>query len=165
VVSERKISARITEFLSQMLEQQTTHIFNGKSSDVPDIQARIVLLDDEIGEIEDKVRLLIHKQLTAGEQIQDIYEEELDKLNGQLQNMREARERLKGESLAEQTSTSSQQATLEDLAKLTLENFWCQESRKINQMLHRIFGKRRLVILNGEIIGVAEVNRIQRRRK
>jgi len=80
-------------------------------------------------------------------------------------NMREARERLKGESLAEQTSTSSQQATLEELAKLTLENFWSQESRKINQMLHRIFGKRRLVILNGEIIEIAEVNRPQRRRR
>lgn len=165
VVSERKISARINEFLSQMLEQQTTEIFDGKPSDVPDIQARLVLLNDEIGEMEDKVRLLIRKQLTAGEQIQDIYQEELDKLNGQLQNMREARERLKGESLAETNSTSSQQATLEELAKLTLENFWRQESRKINQMLHRIFGKRRLVILNGEIIGIAEVNRPQRRRR
>lgn len=165
VVSERKISARINEFLSQMLEAQTTEIFNGKPSDVPDIQARLVLLNDEIGEMEEKVRLLIRKQLLAGKDIQDIYKEELDKLNQQLGNMKEARNRLKGESLATQTSTSSQQATLGELAKLTLERLWRQESRKINQMLHRIFGKRRLVILNGEIIRIAEVNRPQRRRR
>ena len=63
-------AGRINEFLAQMLEQQTTQIFNGKSADVPDIQARIVLLDDEIADLEDKVRLLIRKQLAAGEDIQ-----------------------------------------------------------------------------------------------
>ena len=87
------------------------------------------------------------------------------RLNQQLGNMKEARIRLKGESLAVSTSTSNQQATLEELAELTLERFWHQESREINQMLHRIMGNRRLVILNGEVIGVAEVNRNQRRRK
>jgi methanogenic corrinoid protein MtbC1 len=158
--------ARINEFLAQMLDEQTTEIFNGKSSsDVPDILARIVLLSDEIVDLEDKVRLLIRKQLAAGKDIQDIYEEELEKLNQQLGNMKEARDRLKGESLATQTSTSNQQATLEELAELTLERFWHQESRKINQMLNRIMGKCRLVILNGEVIGVSEVNRNQRRRK
>jgi hypothetical protein len=82
----------------------------------------------------------------------------------QLKTMKEARTRLQGGSLAAQTTTSNQQVTLEELAELTLEKFWRQESRKINQMLHRIMGNRRLVILNGEIIGVAEVNRTQRRR-
>lgn len=165
VVSERKIIARINEFLTQMLEQQTTEIFNSQPNDVPDIQARLALLNDEIRELEDKVRVLIRRQLAAGDAIQDIYEEELDKYNNQIQNMRDARDRLKGESLAVQNSTSNQQVTLDELAQLTLDNFWRQESRKINQMLHRIFGKRRLVILNGEVIGVAEVNRVQRRRK
>ncbi len=165
-VSERKIIARINEFLVQMLEEQTTEIFNGNSSsNVPDIQARIVLLTDEIADLEDKVRLLIRKQMMAGKDIQDIYEEELEKLNQQLGNMKEARIRLKGESLAVSTSTSNQQATLEELAELTLERFWHQESREINQMLHRVMGNRRLVILNGEVIGVAKVNRNQRRRK
>jgi hypothetical protein len=78
--------------------------------------------------------------------------------------MKETRARLQGESPTVQTTTSNQQVTLEELAELTLEKFWHQENRKINQMLHRIMGKRRLMILNGEIIGVAEVNHVQRRR-
>ena len=78
--------------------------------------------------------------------------------------MKEALTRLKGESLAVKTPTSFQQMTLEELTTLTLERFWHQESRKINQMLHRIMGNSRLVLLNGEVIGVTQVNRKQRRR-
>lgn len=164
VVSERKIIARIDEFVKQMLREKTTDIFNSSQPETAHAQERIVLLDEEIAEVEDKIRALIRKQITAGDDIQYIYDEELDKLNVQLKAMKEARTRLQGESLAAQTTTSNQQVTLEELAKLTLEKFWHQESRKINQMLHRIMGKRRLVIRNGEIIGVAEVNRTQRRR-
>ena len=46
---------------------------------------------------------------------------------------------------------------------MTLDAFWKQDSRYINQMLHRLMGKKRLLGLKGEIIGVAEVNRRQRR--
>ena len=164
VVSEHKIVARINEFLGQMLRENTTDIFDGKQPETQHVQERIVLLEEEIADAEDKIRSLIRKQITAGEDIQYIYDEELDKLNIQLKMMKDAQTRLKGESLAVQTSTSNQQVTLEELAELTLERFWRQESRTINQMLHRIMGKRRLVILDGEIIGVAEVNRVQRRR-
>lgn len=164
VMSERKIITRIDEFLGQMLCTNTTDIFNAQQPETSHTQERIALYDEEIASAEDKIRALIRKQITAGEDIQYIYDEELDKLNVQLKTMKEARTRLKGESLAAQTTTSNQQVTLEELAELTLEKFWHQESRKINQMLHRIMGKRRLVILSGEVIGVAEVNRVQRRR-
>ncbi len=165
VVSERKIIARMDEFLKQMLRENTTDIFNSSQPETSHAHERIALLDEEIAEVEDKIRALIRKQITAGEDIQYIYDEELDKLNVQLKTMKEARTRLQGESLAAQTSTSNQQVTLEELAKLTLEKFWHQESRKINPMLHRIMGKRRLIILNDEIFGVAEIHRVQRQRR
>ena len=72
--------------------------------------------------------------------------------------------RLQGELLTTQQLTAVQQATLEELADLTLEKFWLQESRVIHQMLHRIMGHRRVVILNKEVIGVVVSNRVQRRR-
>jgi hypothetical protein len=43
------------------------------------------------------------------------------------------------------------------------EAFWKQESRYINQSLHRLMGKKRFLLLDGEIIGVAELNRRQRK--
>jgi hypothetical protein len=78
--------------------------------------------------------------------------------------MKDGLSRLQGESLAAQQTTAVQQATLEELADLTLEKFWLQDSRVINQMLHCIMGNGRLVILNKEVIGVAISHRTQRRR-
>lgn len=92
-----------------------------------------------------------------------MFTEELEKISGQLKNVKETRNRLQSEVLATQQSTTMQQAALGELADLRLEKFWQQESRYINQVLHRIMGNRRLVILKRELIGVAEVHRKQRR--
>jgi len=51
-----------------------------------------------------------------------------------------------------------QPVTLEEFATTTLEVFWKQESQYINQMLHRLMGKKRLLVLKGEIIGVAAID-------
>jgi hypothetical protein len=83
-------------------------------------------------------------------------------VKGDDRNMKEARNCLKGESHAVSTSTSNQQSTLKEIAEMSLEAFWKQESRYINQVLHRLLGKKRFLLLDGEIIGVAEVNRRQR---
>lgn len=77
--------------------------------------------------------------------------------------MKEARLRLQTEASSAYQSTTIQHTTLEQLAEMTVEAFWQQESRVINQMLHRLMGKRKFVILNRELIGIATVN--MRRRK
>ncbi len=164
VLSERKIIARIDEYLRQMLRENTTNIFEDANPDSPRFQERITALAAEIEALEDQARALIRRQLAATEDIQKLYDEELQKIGIQLKNMKDGLSRLQGESLAAQQTTAVQQATLEELADLTLEKFWLQESRVINQMLHRIMGNRRLVILNKEVIGVAVSHRTQRRR-
>lgn len=121
------------------------------------------MLEAEVSQLEEQARSLIRMQRNAPENIQQLYAEELEKIGDQLRHMKETRNRLQGEVLATQQSTTMQQATLGELADLTLEKFWQQESRYINQVLHRIMGNRRLVILNRELIGVAEVHRKQRR--
>jgi hypothetical protein len=164
IMNERRIIARIDEFLRQMLRENTTNIFEDTNPDSPRFQERITALAAEIDELERQARALIRKQLSAIEDIQNLYDEELQKIGIQLKNMKDGLSRLQGESLAAQQTTAVQQATLEELADLTLEKFWLQESRVINQMLHRIMGNRRLVILNKEVIGVAISHRTQRRR-
>jgi hypothetical protein len=164
VWSERKMIARIDEFLRQMLRENTTNIFEDANPDSPRFHERITALTVEIEELEGQARTLIRRQLTASEDIQKLYDEELQKIGIQLKNMKDGLSRLQGESLAAQQTTAVQQATLEELADLTLEKFWLQDSRMINQMLHRIMGNRRLVILNKEVIGVAISHRTQRRR-
>lgn len=163
VTNERRIIKLMDGFLRQMLEENTTDIFDDTESNTPSLQERIARLEADIDDLEEKARAVIRKQLNAAEDIQRLYDEELDKIGRQLRNMKDAVSRLQGESLNTQENTAVQQATLKELADLTLEKFWQQESRVINQMLHRLMGKRRLVILKKEVIGVVVSNRVQRK--
>jgi hypothetical protein len=68
--------------------------------------------------------------------------------------MKVTRDTLLSKVVETQKSSLSEQMTLQELAELSLEAFWKQESRYINQVLYRLLGKKR-------IIGVAKINRWQ----
>jgi hypothetical protein len=70
---------------------------------------------------------------------------------------------LKFQSNDQRKTTVIQERTLAELAELSVEKFFEQESRYINQVLYRLMGRKRLLLLNREIIGVAEVNKRHRR--
>jgi hypothetical protein len=89
-------------------------------------------------------------------------EDELAQNNTRLKNMKVTRDNLQVTQVAVQQTTALQDATLDEIAAMSLEAFWQQESRYINQVLHRLMGKKRFLLLDGEIIGVAEVTRRQR---
>jgi hypothetical protein len=72
------------------------------------------------------------------------------------------RDTLQSKVTVKEATTDLQQSTLKEIAEMSLEAFWKQEIRYINQVLHRLLGKKRFLLLDGEIIGVAEVNRRQR---
>ncbi|HML22573.1 MAG TPA: recombinase family protein [Aggregatilinea sp.] len=163
VLNERHIIAQLDAFLRQMLQENTTDIFRDVEPETSCLHERITALGTDIEELQEQARSLIRRQLTAPEDIQQLYDEELDKIGLQLKHMKDALSRMQGESLNQQQTTTAQQATLEELADLTLEKFWQQGSRAINQMLHRLMGNHRLVILHREVIGVAVSQRAQRR--
>lgn len=163
VISERKIIERMDGYLRQMLEQNTTDIFTLESDPRKDSLAKLNALSDEIVVLEQQARNLIRRQMSAGEELQSLYDDELTQINTRLRNMRSTRIGLQSQTIEAQQAMTMQQTSLEELAQLTLQAFWNQETRSINQMLHRLMGKKRLLGLGGEIIGVAEVNRRQRR--
>jgi DNA invertase Pin-like site-specific DNA recombinase len=164
LTNQRKIIQLLNAYLEQMLHENTTEIFIEHATDLPNLKQRIMQLESEIEKLEDQVRMVIRRQMNAREEIQHIFDEEVNKLSDQLKIVREARARLQGEALAVQHNSVAQQVTLEELEKLTLERFWQSESRYINQVLHRLMGKRRLVVLGGKVFGAVEVNRRQIRR-
>ncbi|MGJ3239928.1 MAG: hypothetical protein ACFE0Q_14550 [Anaerolineae bacterium] len=113
--------------------------------------------------LELEARSLIRQQAKAGAELQEIYQEELAQINMRLKNMKVTRDALQSKVTSKEATTDLQQSTLKEIAEMLLEAFWKQESRYINQVLHRLLGKKRLLLLDGEIIGVAEVSRPQRR--
>lgn len=162
--SERKLIVWVNEYLEQMLQQKSTEVFGTQLSQEVSVQSKLETLDADITKLEDQARVIIRKQISAEESLQRIYDEEIAKLGEELRIVKEVRLKMQGEVSTSQHLQTVQQMTLEELASLTLETFWQQESRYINQILHRLMGKRRFIILKGEIIGVAEVQRKQRRR-
>src|SRR5690606_26059268 len=163
IINERKIITRMNEYLQQMLEENTTDVFGEKDSAHSNTHERLEKLTVEIALLEEQARTLIRRQASAGEELQALYDEELTGINVRLRNMRTSRSGLQAQTIADQQMETIQQATLEELAAMTVEKFWKQESRYINQMLHRLMGNKRLLGLGGEIVGVAQVNRRQRR--
>jgi hypothetical protein len=152
----------MTEYLQHMIERQSTDIFNDSDPVQEDTALRVQQLDGEIAALEIEARGLIRQQAKAGAELQSIYQEELTQINTRLKNMKVTRNTLQSKMTFKESTTDLQQSTLEEIAEMSLEAFWKQESRYINQVLHRLLGKRRLLLLDGEIIGVAEVNRRQR---
>jgi hypothetical protein len=146
-----------------MIERQSTDIFTEMSEPVQeDTELRVQQLDGEIATLEIEARSLIRQQAKAGAELQAIYQEELAQINTRLKNMKVTRDTLQSKVTVKEATTDLQQSTLKDIAEMSLEAFWKQESRYINQVLHRLLGKKRFLLLDGEIIGVAEVNRRQR---
>ncbi len=162
-MSEKRLIALMSHYLKQMLEQNSADVFTHPNPQQTGVKVRVAELAGEIAHLEQEARTLIREQAKAGAELQAIYQQELAQINTRLGNMRVTRESLQAKLTVEQESSAVQQATLDELAAMSLEVFWQQESRYINQMLHRLMGKKRFLLLDGEIIGVAELNRRQRK--
>jgi hypothetical protein len=163
VVSQRKIVKLIDGYLRQMVRENTTDIFDEQTPEMPGLEKRLARLKAEITALEDQVRVVVRQQMKAPETVQHILDEEIVKIGEQLKAMHATRERLQVESLSVQQANAVQQASLEEMANLTVDRFWQQEDRYINQMLHRLMGQRRLVMVGGAVVGVVEVQRKRRR--
>lgn len=162
VINEKKVIALMNAYLHQMIQYDTTNVFDSLAEDRKKLDSRIEVLTSEIEKEELHAKMLIRDRLTVGDEIRQLYDEELTHINMRLKSMKATSTMLKAQLQSLQRETTSQHTTLGELAELTLEAFWQQESRLINQMLHRLMGKNRLLLLHGQIIGVAEVNRRQR---
>lgn len=120
---------------------------------VNDHDQRLAELEKEIDGLESGARRLIHKQLGAPDSLSSMYDDELVGLGERLSILRSELVRLRSE---QKRDLPSEQRTVEDLRTMTVEGFWKFPEREQNQFLHRIFGKRRLVFLNGEFKGTTD---------
>ncbi|HRL11423.1 MAG TPA: recombinase family protein [Aggregatilineales bacterium] len=162
ILNEKRLIALVNGYLKQMLERNSTDVFREPDSQQTRQQSRIETLGREIDALELEARGLIREQARAGTELQALYQEELAQINVRLKNMKVTRDNLQVKQAVVQQTTALQDATLDEIAAMSLEAFWQQESRYINQVLHRLMGKKRFLLLDGEIIGVAEVTRRQR---
>jgi hypothetical protein len=162
ILNEKKLIALLSDYLHEMLKTRSTDVFSQPNTEEASVEARLKELEWEMTVLEEQARTLIRKQASVGDAIRDLYDEELAEIDIRLNNMKVTRSRLQNKAKKAAKMIPIETVTLNELAAMSVDAFWKQESRYINQILHRLMGKKRLLLLEGKIIGVAEVDRPQR---
>lgn len=124
-------------------EQSSTTSLAQVESEIADLRHAIVqMIEDQARQKMDNVRA--------------IYQDRIDKAGERLEILEQRRRELEQQFLSRTRAQQERQAALDTIKSLTLERFWELEGREINQVLMRLMGKRRLVVTNATIVGVAD---------
>lgn len=112
----------------------------------------ISLLQKEIEEAERRLSNLIRLQVQAHAAAQSAYQVQINETAQQIETLKAA---LKTQEYRDTQSAQRKQASQKALNAIRdiIDTFWVLPSPTINQHLHRLFGNRRLVALNGSIVG------------
>ena len=153
MIREEKVQAKIHELLAQIIaaESAIAVISPTTAEQRAQRENKIVLFDGTIADTEERARRLIAKQSTAPASLADMYDAEIDRLGQQLKILQDERALAVAETPRERPE---QKQAVSDLRKMGLDQFWLQDDRTINQMLHQLFGQYRLLVYEGQIIGL-----------
>lgn len=156
-IREQDIINWLSQRLFMMRETGDAYFF-ARDANAPDYAARAAQLAAEIETAESSARTLVIKQATAPAALGTIYDEQLVLIGGQLEALRrelaQTEYQLAAQRTAEVRSAFEHLKTYESVA-----DFWKESNTFINQFLHRLFGRNKLVVKDGEVIGLAPVPR------
>lgn len=144
---ERNVYALVRAKLDEAIASRDLHVLLGeKPAPVAEIRDA---LKDQITALESQAKRLIQKQSSAPDALSSMYDDQIEQVGTQLAAMRQR-------FVAEQRNGSaqvraSQQRAFKTIAEMG-DAFWSQPDNVVNQMLHAVMGKRRWVMLGGEII-------------
>lgn len=117
-----------------------------KPAPVADIHAA---LKDQIAALEAQAKRLIQKQASAPDALSSMYDDQIEQVGTQLTTLRQ---RYAFEQRNDNAQVrASQQRAFKTIAEMG-DDFWAQSDNVVNQMLHAVMGKRRWLMLEGEII-------------
>jgi hypothetical protein len=104
--------------------------------------------------VESNIDILISEQLVADSAARRYYAQRIAAASQHADAYRAELEQLRLRKIDQTHQHEERITALDELKAITLEEFWKLEPRKINQLLHRIFLGRRLVIQGDEILRV-----------
>lgn len=115
-----------------------------------DLQSQIERITKEINSLDKRIDTMILRQSTAPLAVADRYAGQIETASKQLETLKLSRQKLQAEFMKVSDPVRAQ--TFRDMLDMGLENFWQQDSRVINQTLHKAIGQHRFIVLNGEIV-------------
>ena len=145
--------AYLDKRLREMVASLSPDTFWGVSHTTP--VGHTDALRGEIVGTEDRIRRLIRKQ-AAADDLHDLYEEEINRERETLKRLRAALDEQERQFTAGARSRADRQWAYDEIARLTVDVFWEQDGRYINQVLLRLMGDKRLAVRDGEIMEIVD---------
>jgi DNA invertase Pin-like site-specific DNA recombinase len=163
ILNEKKMIAIVDASIQRMIDLGTPDVFETDENSKEIVREELESLKIQIENTENRLRILVREQSLANDEMQSFYRSEIDKLGETLRGAKhQERESLQRNHENDKTKKEKDDI-LREIIKMSPENFWLQENRRINQMLHRLLGKNRFLLLDGEIVGVRWSTKRQRR--
>jgi len=152
-ISERKVQAYFHAALALMLETQNAYLLAVPDGAQP--PDPVEPLKAQLAALETQIRRLITKQATAPDSLASMYDDQIDGLATQRENLTQQINTVTTQQHS--LNTADIEAAYRELSAFeTLDMFWQSNPGYINQLLHRLLGKRRLTMRDRHITGSIE---------
>jgi DNA invertase Pin-like site-specific DNA recombinase len=150
-VREDRVFAWLDRIFTVMLERGVFEFEPRQDAAAKEYQA----YSAEIEQLETDLRQLIQNQTRAPESAKVYYTSEINRVAQRLEVARNTLRKL--ENTLKSRVSQDRESTLLELKTKSLAWFWEQDGRYINQTLRKILGDKRIVIKDGDVIGIAAV--------
>lgn len=148
--------ARVREYLDTLLrELLETRDLSALVPEAKTTETELARLALDIHAAAAALDNLIDLQAAAHPSTQAAYQRRIDAAGQQLEALQRRQRELKSQQQRQRAAWHTAGVVLDTIAG-TIDHFWEQDEVQINQTLDRLLGSRRLVILNGEVIGAKE---------
>jgi len=155
-LSEIAAQEYLDGILRQMLTAETIDIFDDSLESRDSVVKRTEQLKAEIADLEVQSLRMIVEQSRAGEAVQNLYRQSIQAANDRLFILRQNLD-MSVEQVAQTRSHDARTKRLyRELEALSVDGFWQQDGRTINQMLRQIMGNKCFAVKGGKVIGVVE---------
>ena len=154
-INEKRINEFMDARLKEMISRKDPSVFLPADDETDTTPNAVQTTEKEIENVSQVLSGLIRdKAITSDSNIIELYDQQIHEHSDRLRILKD---RLKREyqELARQ-DPERQIRAFDEILEMSLDGFWNLDNRQINQLFYRLMGNKRLVIREGEIIGVAE---------
>lgn len=159
-VSIKRIREYVETLLVQMIETRDLSLLIPEAKN---LEQQIALVQAEASELRATLDNLIRLQAGAHVSTQTAYQRTIDETGQQLERVERAVRRLQSEQQRQRAERQTAGAALDAIAAYG-DDFWGLDEAVINQLLRRLLGPYRFVVIGGEVQGVMIKPSNQRRK-
>jgi hypothetical protein len=122
----------------------------GSENDSDALRAEQVEL--EVADLEAQAQRLIVKQASSPDALSHMYDAEIKRIGERYKILKDDLERMRYAEERRRAESQEEGVVIGELNDLGLPAFWQLSDKTVNQMLHRLFGKKRFAVLDGEVL-------------